>query len=46
MKFLTVAITLFAAANAAVLQKRQDLTQMFEFQSFAASCAADSDQCT
>lgn len=46
MKFIVAATALASLAGAASLGKRQDSTQNFEFQSFAAACEAGSDQCT
>ncbi|CAG8973588.1 hypothetical protein HYALB_00009657 [Hymenoscyphus albidus] len=47
MKFTIATVTaLVSVAAASVVNKRQGLAQNFEFQGFAASCAADSDSCT
>lgn len=48
MKFSALAAgALVAAVSAAPANSaRQETTQMFEFQSFAASCSATSDDCT
>ncbi|CAG8959158.1 hypothetical protein HYFRA_00013022 [Hymenoscyphus fraxineus] len=47
MKFTIATVAALASvAAASVVNKRQELTHNFEFQGFAASCAADSDICT
>ncbi|KAJ4396196.1 hypothetical protein N0V93_000415 [Gnomoniopsis smithogilvyi] len=46
MKFIVAVTALASLAQAAVISKRQDKTQNFEFQSFSAACEASSDQCT
>lgn len=46
MKFAIAITALASLAGAAVINGRQDTTQNFEFQSFAAACEAGSDQCT
>lgn len=46
MKFVIAVTALASLAQAAVISKRQDSTQNFEFQSFSAACEAGSDQCT
>lgn len=46
MKFIIAVTALASLAQAAVINKRQDSTQNFEFQSFSAACEAGSDQCT
>lgn len=46
MKVILAITALASLAQAAVVTKRQDSTQNFEFQSFSAACEATSDQCT